>query len=329
MTPDEKQAQGDGPVEGCRTSACRPVACERRGAITRRQFLKGLGVGAGLLASGVAPAIVSAAETEGAAEAAASGAEGAGAAGAVPGAEGAGPTGAKAATHEGAAVNYPGKPVYYADEPADANFAMVIDVKACIGCRECVYACMRENNIGRNSGFTYIQVLEMEPGTLELEGAKLDYAEGGSPEKWYLPVQCMQCEHPPCVYGCPVKATWREPDGIVVIDYKKCIACRNCMITCPYFARHFNWIEPHVPENEINPKVPLEDKAGVVEKCTFCIQRTRNGHTTRCTEVCPVGARKFGDLNDPESEVSEILRTRRSFRLKEELGTEPAIWYVG
>jgi molybdopterin-containing oxidoreductase family iron-sulfur binding subunit len=291
--------------------------------ITRRQFLKGLGASAGLLAAGVAPAMVSAAETE----------EAAGAAGAAAGGEGAGAAGAKAvekaAVHEGAAVNYPGKPVYYADPPAEADFAMVIDVKACVGCRECVYACMRENNIGRNSGFTYIQVLEMEPGTLELEGAKLDYAEGGSPEKWYLPVQCMHCEKPPCVYGCPVQATWREPDGIVVIDYKKCIACRNCMITCPYSARHFNWIEPHVPKNEINPKVPLEDKAGVVEKCTFCIQRTRNGLTTRCVEACPVGARKFGDLNDPDSEVSEILRTRRSFRLKEELGTEPAIWYVG
>ena len=94
---------------------------------------------------------------------------------------------------------------------------------------------------------------------------------------------------PTCVYGCPVKATWRDPDGIVLIDYNKCIACRNCMITCPYFARHFNWVEPEVPKNEINPDVPLEEKAGVVEKCTFCVQRTRNGKTTACVEACPVG----------------------------------------
>jgi molybdopterin-containing oxidoreductase family iron-sulfur binding subunit len=164
---------------------------------------------------------------------------------------------------------------------------------------------------------------------MELEGAKIDYEEGGQKDKWYLPIQCMQCAKPSCVYGCPVKATWKEPDGIVVIDYNKCIACRNCMVTCPYFARHFNWVDPHVPEKEINPNVPLEDKKSVVEKCTFCIQRTRNGMTTACTEACPVGARKFGDLNDPDSDVSVLLRTRRAFRLKEELGNEPMIWYVG
>jgi molybdopterin-containing oxidoreductase family iron-sulfur binding subunit len=101
------------------------------------------------------------------------------------------------------------------------------------------------------------------------------------------------------------------------------------MVTCPYGARHFNWTEPEVPEEERNPDVPVEEKAGVVEKCTFCVQRTRNGQTTACTEACPVGARKFGDLNDPESEVSQLLKTRRVWRLKEETGTEPMIWYVG
>jgi len=126
-----------------------------------------------------------------------------------------------------------------------------------------------------------------------------------------------------------VIATWKEPDGIVVIDYDKCIACRNCMVTCPYDARHFNWVEPEVPKAERNPDVPLEEKAGVVEKCTFCIQRTREGQTTVCTEACPVGARKFGDLNDPESEVSMLLKTRRVWRLKEETSNDPMIWYVG
>jgi Fe-S-cluster-containing dehydrogenase component len=202
-------------------------------------------------------------------------------------------------------------------------------VKACIGCRRCVYACVKENNIGRSSGFTYIQVLEMAVGETDLDDAKLDYAEGGRPDKWYLPVQCMHCAKPTCVYGCPVKATWKEPDGTVLIDYEKCIACRNCMVTCPYDARHFNWIEPEVPKDEVNPEVPLEEKAGVVEKCTFCVQRTRNGKTTACVEACPVGARKFGDLNDPESEVSVLLKTRRVWRLKEETGNEPMIWYVG
>jgi molybdopterin-containing oxidoreductase family iron-sulfur binding subunit len=126
-----------------------------------------------------------------------------------------------------------------------------------------------------------------------------------------------------------VQATWKEPDGIVVIDYNKCIGCRNCMITCPYGARHFNWVRPEVPAAEVNPKVPLAEKAWTAEKCTFCIQRTRNGQTTACTEACPTGARKFGDLNDPNSDVAILLKTRRVWRLKEEYSTEPMIWYVG
>lgn len=293
--------------------SCEATDCVEPGpTLSRRRFLEGIGVAAGLVAAGAVPAVL----TAGPATAADSGS-----------AESDNVL-ADVIEHDGA-VNYPGKPVYYADEAGDQKWAMVIDVKACVGCRKCVYACIKENNIGRNAGFSYIQVLEMEPGKIELESARSDYKEGGQPDKWYLPVQCMHCEKPTCVYGCPVKATWREPDGIVVIDYEKCIACRNCIVTCPYSARHFNWYEPEVPKNEVNPKVPLEEKAGVVEKCTFCVQRTRNGMTTACVEACPVGARTFGDLNDPESAVSKLISTRRAFRLKEELGSEPVIWYVG
>lgn len=283
--------------------------------LSRRYFLKGMGAAAGLLAAGAVPALTSVLPaTASASEATTAGEEG---------------TGLEHIVENSGEVNYPGKPVWYADEPGDQKWAMVIDVKACVGCRKCVYACVRENNIGRTSGFTYIQVLEMELGSNELELGDLHYETGGRPDKWYLPIQCMHCAKPSCVYGCPVTATWREPDGIVVIDYDKCIACRNCLVTCPYDARHFNWVEPEVPKTEINPAVPLEEKASVVEKCTFCVHRTRNGKTTACVEACPVGARTFGDLNDPESAVSVLLRTRRAFRLKEELGNEPAIWYVG
>ena len=290
-----------------------------RTTLSRRRLLQGLGFTAGVIAAGMLPAIVSAA--------------GPGPASVSDTTDAQAPGGTdKALDHiieEDHAVNYPGKPVFYADPAGKQKWAMVIDVKACVGCRRCVYACVKENNIGRTSGFTYIQVLQMEEGSMDLESADANYTEGGRPDKWYLPVQCMHCAKPTCVYGCPVKATWKEPDGIVVIDYDKCIACRNCMITCPYYARHFNWVDPEVPKNEINPKVPLEEKTGVVEKCTFCVQRSRNGQTTACTEACPVGARKFGDLNDPNSDVSVLLKTRRAFRLKEELGNEPMIWYVG
>ena len=285
-----------------------PAGC----TFSRRNFIKAAGATAGLLAAGAVPGLLSVSGSALASEA---------------GAESEDPL--AHIIEEDGAIRYPGKTVDYAEAPGDQKWAMVIDVKACIGCRRCVYACVKENNIGRNAGFTYIRVLEMEPGKVDVEHANADYAEGGRPDKWYMPVQCMQCAEAPCVYGCPVTATWRDPDGIVVIDYDKCIACRNCITTCPYGARHFNWVEPEVPEDEINPDVPLEEKAGVVEKCTFCIQRTRNGQTTACVEACPVGARKFGDLNDPESEVSILLKTRRVWRLKEEYGTEPVIWYVG
>ncbi len=285
--------------------------------LSRRRFLEGVGAVAGMFAAGVVPALLSAAPSS------------AGAATGEPEAASASAEGIEKIIEEDQPINYPGKPVWYADPAGKQKWAMVIDTKACIGCRKCVYACVEENNIGRDSGFTYIQVLEMEQGEIDLETAVLDYGEGGKPDKWYLPVQCMHCAKPTCVYGCPVKATWKEPDGIVVIDYDKCIACRNCIVTCPYGARHFNWVEPDVPKAERNPKVPVEERAGVVDKCTWCIQRTRNGMTTACVQACPVGARKFGDLNDPDSEVSVLLKTRRVIRLKEEDGTEPMIWYVG
>lgn len=283
---------------------------------SRRTFLQGLGVAAGVIGAGVVPAVLTAPPAV-AADATTTSVQ----------SPGGNPL--EAVIEEDKPYNYPGRPVYYADAPGKQKWAMVIDTKMCIGCRRCVYACVKENNIGRNEGFTYIQVLEMDQGSIDLESANANYTEGGRPDKWYLPVQCMHCAKPTCVYGCPVQATWKEPDGIVTIDYGKCIACRNCMVTCPYYARHFNWEEPEVPAAEVNPKVPLKDKAGVVEKCTFCIQRTRNGQTTACTEACPVGARKFGDLNDPNSDVSILLKTRRVWRLKEELGNEPMIWYVG
>ena len=288
-------------------------------SFSRRRFLEGVAGVAALTAAGVVPALATSNALAPASEVASET-----------------PSGTfeaePAASHFASInqpVNYPGKPVWYADPPGDQKFAMVIDVNACIGCRRCVYACVKENNIGRTSGFGYIEVHEMELGTWELETSDIFYEKGGRPDRWYLPVQCMHCAQPTCVYGCPVQATWKEPDGIVVIDYDKCICCKNCLVTCPYGARHVNWIYPEVPKDEINPAVPIKETYGVVVKCTFCVQRVRNGKTTACVEACPVGARKFGDLNDPKSEVSILLQTKTVIRLKEELGNEPMIWYVG
>jgi molybdopterin-containing oxidoreductase family iron-sulfur binding subunit len=151
------------------------------------------------------------------------------------------------------------------------------------------------------------------------------------PGHFYLPVACQHCENPPCVKACPTGATWREQDGIVVIDYDWCIGCRCCMAACPYGARHFNWQVPHVPADEINPNMHYLGNRprprGVVEKCTWCIQRTRAGRYPACVEACPTGARKFGNMLDPDSEIRYILENKRVLLLKEELNTMPKFFY--
>jgi len=222
--------------------------------------------------------------------------------------------------------------------PYDAVlFGYGLDISRCIGCRRCVYACVAENNQSRDPQIHWIRVLEFERDKA-IRGIDLDegnvyyqHPEQPAPGMFYLPIACQQCEDSPCTNVCPTGATWHEPDGIVVIDYDWCIGCRYCMAACPYGARHFNWGEPHVPKQEVNPKTHYLGNRprpkGVVEKCTFCIQRTRQGRYPACVEICPVGARKFGNLLDPKSEISVLLRTKRTFVLKSELETHPKFFY--
>ena len=131
--------------------------------------------------------------------------------------------------------------------------------------------------------------------------------------------------------ACPTKATWQEPDGIVVVDYDWCIGCRYCMTACPYWARRFNWTEPQIPPEEVNPDTNYLGNRprprGVVEKCHFCSHRTRKGLQPACQDACPTGARIFGNLMDPTSEIRWVLENKNVWRLKEELGTEPKFWY--
>lgn len=212
-------------------------------------------------------------------------------------------------------------------------FGYALDLSRCIGCRRCVYACVQENNQSRDVQIHYIRVLRMKKGEFNLEASEHYYDPEKVPEEefFYLPVQCQQCENPPCVKVCPVKATYKEPDGIVVVDYNWCIGCRTCMAACPYRARKFNWKEPVIPKDEMNTKTHYLGNRprmkGVVEKCTFCIQRTREGRYPACVEICPVGARKFGNLLDPNSEIRYILSNFRTFRLKEDLNTDPKFFY--
>lgn len=214
------------------------------------------------------------------------------------------------------------------DGSSPHRWAMVIDQGACIGCNYCTYGCIAANDVRPDPTTTW-NVVNIQA---ELAGGKV-----------YLPRPCMHCENPPCVGVCPVKATYRRPDGLVVMDYNRCIGCRYCMVACPYEARHFNW-ESWTGENPYTPQfgsveVPRRPR-GVVEKCTFCIQRIDRGlalgltpgvdrqATPACVVECPVEARFFGDLNDPNSKVSQLLATRPHLRLREDLGTSPRVYYL-
>ncbi len=229
-----------------------------------------------------------------------------------------------------------GRDVYVSAQPAQPGvmFGYALDLSRCIGCRRCVYACVKENNQSRDPQIQWIRVLEMEKEKgIDLEAANPYYnpEHVPDPDHFYVPVACQQCRNPQCTKVCPVGATWQEPDGIVVIDYDWCIGCRCCMAACPYGARHFNFGEPNVPADELNPNLHILGNRprprGVVEKCTFCIQRTRAGRYPACVEICPVGARKFGNLLDPESEIRKVMDTKRVFILKEELATHPQFYY--
>lgn len=212
------------------------------------------------------------------------------------------------------------------------SFGYALNLSVCIGCRKCAEACHIENNHDRKTHNSYIRVLEMEKGGLDLDRGNANYTHPvPQKDKFYMPIQCQHCDNPPCTKVCPVEATWKEADGIVVVDYNWCIGCRYCEAACPYHARRFNWEAPEVPAEEINPdQAYLSNRIrpqGVMEKCTFCLHRTRNGKLPACLEVCPTGARVFGNLNDPNSEIRWVLENKRVFVLKEELGTRPRFFY--
>ncbi|MEN8140117.1 MAG: 4Fe-4S dicluster domain-containing protein [Thermodesulfobacteriota bacterium] len=211
-------------------------------------------------------------------------------------------------------------------------YGYAFNISRCKGYMDCVEACVKENNLDRKTKTQYIRLFEMDPGKLDpTSGEGKYFHEVPVENKFYMGVQCFHCENAPCIKACPTKATWQEPDGIVVVDYDWCIGCRYCMAACPYWGRRFNWGKPEVPKEEINTKQHYLGNRmrmkGVMEKCTFCIQRTRQGKLPACADACPTGSRVFGNLLDPESEIRFVLKHKKVFRFKEDLGTEPKFWY--
>ena len=213
------------------------------------------------------------------------------------------------------------------------RWGMVIDMRKCAPqkeCRKCIEACHRTHNVpdfgNRKDEIKWIWKEPFENAFPEQESEFLSEEVEGMP----FVVLCNHCEHPPCVRVCPTKATFkRKKDGVVMMDYHRCIGCRFCMAACPYGSRSFNWRDPRpfIDTAHANPRYPTRTK-GVVEKCTFCDERLAQGLGPKCVEACPEGALTFGDLEDSRSSVRELLRHHYTIRRKPELGTEPSVFYI-
>ncbi len=221
------------------------------------------------------------------------------------------------------------------------RWGMVIDLDKCTACQACVVACRQENNV------SFAEKDQADMGRSIFWMQLIPEIEGEYPKlkARFMPRPCFHCDNPPCVRVCPVGATYKNPEGLVGQIYGRCIGCRYCTAACPYTARYFNWFAPEWPEemaDKVNPDVYVRTK-GIVEKCSFCVQRIRKAKdrarlenrplrdgdiVTACAETCPSTAIFFGDLDDPRSVVSILARSRRAFRVEEHLGTEPKVIYL-
>lgn len=205
------------------------------------------------------------------------------------------------------------------------HLGMTIDLARCNGCKTCSMVCKAANNLPNDTLWCKVYT---DGGHYE------DTARGTYPYDLYLqhyPVGCQHCENPACTKACPVGATYKDTEtGIVLQDYDKCIGCRMCIGVCPYTGvRSFNWEEPkyYADFSFGDDDVPAHQKH-TVEKCTFCHQRVERGEKPVCVENCLSRARKFGDLDDPESEVSRLIATREHIQLLPEKGTRPSVYYL-
>jgi phenylacetyl-CoA:acceptor oxidoreductase subunit 1 len=209
------------------------------------------------------------------------------------------------------------------------RFVMVIDLRRCIGCQACTASCRHAN--ATPPGVQWRKVLDIEVGAYP------------DTHRTFVPVGCMHCGEPPCMEVCPTTATRKRADGIVTIDYDTCIGCGYCALACPYQARHLTHEQRYA-----YGKTPIESEdaradpatIAVATKCSFCVGRVDAARkagqipgnkpevTPACVNSCVTGALSFGDSDDPESNVSGLLRDHKTFRMHEELGTDPGVYYI-
>ena len=208
------------------------------------------------------------------------------------------------------------------------RYVMVADLRRCVGCQTCTAACKHAN--ATPPGVQWRRVLDME------------FGEYPDVQRAFVPVGCQHCDEPPCLPVCPTKATRKRPDGIVTVDYDVCIGCAYCAVACPYQARHRSGRATFAFGAATQSEAARYDDArrAVATKCTFCVERIDAGlargktpgvdaeATPACVNSCIADALAFGDLDDPESKVSRLLRENRSFRMHEELGTGPGFYYL-
>ncbi len=225
--------------------------------------------------------------------------------------------------------------------PRERKWQMVVDVDRCTGCQACVIACQAENNIPMNSEAIFNQKRAIEWIRIER------YWEGEFPDvkARFMPFMCQHCDNAPCEPVCPVFATYHNNEGLNVQVYNRCVGTRFCQNNCPYHARFFNFWEPMWPEsmrNALNPDVTVRGR-GIMEKCTFCVQRIRRAELDAkredrevrdgdfqpaCSQACPTNALVFGDSKDSGSRINQFIENKRHYRLLEDLGTGPNVIYL-
>ncbi|MDP7103666.1 MAG: 4Fe-4S dicluster domain-containing protein [SAR202 cluster bacterium] len=223
------------------------------------------------------------------------------------------------------------------------RYGMVIDLERCVGCRACMEACKVENNTPQGAFWMYV--------------FRLEQGEFPDTQMQFVPRPCQHCDNAPCVKACPVGARYKREEGMTVTDWDRYIGCRDCEVACPYGVNYFNykspkknpywdWKDPDVAaitggaspgydNPDLDEKWGTEKRhiaggghaKGIMEKCTFCVHRVEQGLKPACVANCPAFALKFGDLDDPQSDVSHLLRNRRSFRLEEGMNTQPRVHY--